>query len=59
MDDNPVVISDHVMKGVTRRNFIKGVIAGGTVASSATYLFRASSLLGQQSPGLGRSPDHS
>ena len=52
MDDNPVVIPDEVAKGVTRRNFIKGVIAGGTVASSATYLFRASSLLGQ-SPGLG------
>jgi aerobic-type carbon monoxide dehydrogenase small subunit (CoxS/CutS family) len=53
MDDNPAVIPDQVMKGVTRRNFIKGVIAGGTVASSATYLFRASSLLGQQPPGLG------
>ena len=53
MDDNPAVIADQVMKGVTRRNFIKGVIAGGTVASSATYLFRASSLLGQQPSGLG------
>jgi len=53
MDDNPAVIPDQVMKGVTRRNFIKGVIAGGTVASSATYLFRASSLLGQQPSGLG------
>ena len=58
MDDNPVVIPDQVMRGVTRRNFIKGVIAGGTVASSATYLFRASSLLGQL-PGPWRSPDHS
>jgi aerobic-type carbon monoxide dehydrogenase small subunit (CoxS/CutS family) len=27
---------------VTRRNFIKGVIAGGAVASSAGYLFRGS-----------------
>jgi aerobic-type carbon monoxide dehydrogenase small subunit (CoxS/CutS family) len=53
MDDNLEVISDPVMKGVSRRNFIKGVIAGGAVASSATYLFRASSLLGQQPPGLG------
>jgi aerobic-type carbon monoxide dehydrogenase small subunit (CoxS/CutS family) len=40
------------MKGVSRRNFIKGVIAGGLAASSATYLFRASSLLGQQPSGL-------
>ena len=53
MDDNLGVIRDPAMKGVSRRNFIKGVIAGGTVASSATYLFRASSLLGQQPPGLG------
>jgi aerobic-type carbon monoxide dehydrogenase small subunit (CoxS/CutS family) len=53
MDDDPAVIPDQVMKGVTRRNFIKGVIAGGTVASSATYLFRASSLLGQQPPVMG------
>ena len=36
---------------VTRRNFIKGVIAGGAVASSAGYLFRGS-LFGQSSvPG--------
>ena len=36
---------------LTRRNFIKGVIAGGAVASSAGYLFRGS-LLGQASaPG--------
>src|SRR5947207_15958782 len=36
---------------VSRRNFIKGVIAGGAVASSAGYLFRGS-LLGQTSaPG--------
>ena len=53
MDDHLEVIRDPAMKGVSRRNFIKGVIAGGAVASSATYLFRASSLLGQQPPGLG------
>ena len=53
MNDNLEVIADRAMKGVSRRNFIKGVIAGGAVASSATYLFRASSLLGQQPPGLG------
>ncbi len=38
---------------LTRRNFIKGVIAGGAVASSTAYLFRSSlPLLGQGSaPG--------
>ena len=38
---------------LTRRNFIKGVIAGGAAASSAAYLFRAGgALLGQSSaPG--------
>ena len=38
---------------LSRRNFIKGVIAGGAVASSAGYLFRAAGpLLGQSSaPG--------
>jgi aerobic-type carbon monoxide dehydrogenase small subunit (CoxS/CutS family) len=53
MDDQLQIIVDQGMKGVSRRNFIKGVIAGGVAASSATYLFRASSLLGQQPPGLG------
>jgi aerobic-type carbon monoxide dehydrogenase small subunit (CoxS/CutS family) len=37
---------------VSRRTFIKGVIAAGAVASSAGYLFRAGALLGQPSaPG--------
>jgi aerobic-type carbon monoxide dehydrogenase small subunit (CoxS/CutS family) len=53
MNDQLQTILDNDMKGVSRRNFIKGVIAGGVAASSATYLFRASSLLGQQPPGLG------
>src|ERR1022692_4729285 len=36
-------------KAVSRRDFIKGVIASGAAVSSAGYLFRASSLLhGQQ-----------
>jgi len=34
---------------VTRRTFIKGVIAAGTVASSAAYLFRTTTLHGQPS----------
>ena len=53
MNDQLQTILDNDMKGVSRRNFIKGVIAGGVAASSATYLFRASSLMGQQPPGLG------
>src|SRR5947208_728939 len=35
-------------QNVTRRNFIKGVIAAGAAVSSATYLFRSTPLLGQQ-----------
>jgi aerobic-type carbon monoxide dehydrogenase small subunit (CoxS/CutS family) len=38
---------DDVAKGISRRNFIKGIICGGAAVSSAGYLFRASSLLGQ------------
>jgi aerobic-type carbon monoxide dehydrogenase small subunit (CoxS/CutS family) len=45
--------SDDILRSASRRNFIKGVIAGGVAASSASYLFRASTLLGQQPPGLG------
>ncbi len=33
--------------GLTRRNFIKGVIAGGAVVSSAAYLFRSNIVSGQ------------
>src|ERR1039458_5893554 len=40
---------EDVPKAVSRRNFIKGVITSGVAVSSASYLFRASSLLqGQQ-----------
>src|SRR5580658_3139588 len=34
-------------KSLSRRTFIKGVIASGAAVSSASYLFRASTLLGQ------------
>ena len=41
-------------KGVSRRTFIKGVIAGGAAVASANYLFRASTFLGQTpAAGLG------
>ena len=39
-----------VSKEVSRRNFIKGVIASGAAVSSANYLFRAATLFGQ-TPG--------
>jgi aerobic-type carbon monoxide dehydrogenase small subunit (CoxS/CutS family) len=43
--------TEETSKGVSRRNVIKGVIAAGAV-SSAGYLFRANSVLGQGSaPG--------
>ncbi len=34
-------------KGFSRRNFIKGVIAGGAAISSAAYLFRTGNVSGQ------------
>ncbi len=44
-------IIDDTPKSVSRRNFIKGVIAGGAAVSSASYLFRASTLIHSQGPG--------
>src|SRR6202045_3482757 len=41
-------------KAVSRRKFIQGVIAGGAGVSSATYLFRASSLASAAGAGGGR-----
>ena len=53
MDDKLELKEDQATRGVSRRNFIKGVIAGGVATSSAAYLFRSSSVFGQQPPGLG------
>jgi len=53
MEDKLQDVVDQAMKRISRRNFIKGVIAGGVATSSATYLFRAPTLFGQQLPGLG------
>lgn len=49
MADNieTIQVMEEAARRLTRRNFIKGVIGGGVAASSASYLFRASSLLGQ------------
>jgi aerobic-type carbon monoxide dehydrogenase small subunit (CoxS/CutS family) len=41
--------------GASRRNFIKGVIAAGAAVSSASYLFRTTSLSGQ-APGSPGNP---
>jgi aerobic-type carbon monoxide dehydrogenase small subunit (CoxS/CutS family) len=41
------------LKAVSRRDFIKGVIASGAAVSSVGYLFRASSLLHGQQLGAG------
>jgi aerobic-type carbon monoxide dehydrogenase small subunit (CoxS/CutS family) len=38
---------------VSRRNFIKGVIAAGAAVSSAAYVFRGNPLLGQQPSAPG------
>ena len=45
MPDTPELKTvDDRPKSVSRRRFIKGVIAGGAAVSSATYLFRSSTL---------------
>ncbi len=38
---------------LSRRDLIKGVIAGGVTVCSVSYLFRASTLLGQSAGGTG------
>src|SRR6195952_6100522 len=49
MDDNKMA---ETSESVSRRGFIKGVIAAGAVASSSAYLFRTTPLHGQPSaPG--------
>ena len=44
---------DDTSHDVSRRNFIKGVIAAGAAVSSAAYVFRGSPLLGQQASAPG------
>jgi aerobic-type carbon monoxide dehydrogenase small subunit (CoxS/CutS family) len=48
-DSTDLRIIEGTPKAVSRRRFIKGVIAGGAAVSSANYLFRASALQGQTS----------
>jgi aerobic-type carbon monoxide dehydrogenase small subunit (CoxS/CutS family) len=44
---------DYPPNTITRRELIKGVIVGGVAVSSASYLFRAPTLLGQSGRGTG------
>jgi aerobic-type carbon monoxide dehydrogenase small subunit (CoxS/CutS family) len=48
-----VKMTDDTSHDVSRRNFIKGVIAAGAAVSSAAYVFRGSPLLGQQTSAPG------
>ncbi|MGE3176555.1 MAG: (2Fe-2S)-binding protein [Vicinamibacterales bacterium] len=50
-DQNTRATSDGEQSSVSRRNFIKGVIAAGATVSSASYLFRTATLSGQQAGG--------
>jgi aerobic-type carbon monoxide dehydrogenase small subunit (CoxS/CutS family) len=57
MDDINKKMTEETPGNVTRRNFIKGVIAAGAAVSSASYLFRTTALSGQSSaPGSPGSP---
>jgi aerobic-type carbon monoxide dehydrogenase small subunit (CoxS/CutS family) len=47
------IAQDIRVDDVSRRNFIKGVIAAGAAVSSAAYVFRGSPLLGQQASAPG------
>ncbi|MBZ5651796.1 MAG: (2Fe-2S)-binding protein [Acidobacteriia bacterium] len=44
---------DETAKGISRRNFIKGVISSGVAVSSANYLFRASTVFGDTAGSVG------
>ena len=47
MDDKKM--PEEISQSVSRRSFIKGVIAAGAVASSSAYLFRSATVHGQPS----------
>ncbi len=51
MDDKKM--ADEVVESTSRRNFIKGVIAAGAVASGSAYLFRTATLSGQPASSAG------
>jgi aerobic-type carbon monoxide dehydrogenase small subunit (CoxS/CutS family) len=45
------MMSEEVLQSASRRNFIKGVVAAGAVASSSAYLFRGATVHGQPAAG--------
>jgi len=49
MEDNKM--SEGTSNSVSRRNFIKGVIAAGAVTSTSAYLFRTTTVHGQPAAG--------
>ena len=52
VDNSSVTTNEEVDRAVSRRSFIKGVIAAGAAVSSAAYLFRdVGSVFGQSAPG--------
>ncbi|MEP7310800.1 MAG: (2Fe-2S)-binding protein [Acidobacteriota bacterium] len=51
MEDKDV--TEDIPKNVSRRNFIKGVVASGAVVSTTGYLWRSSALHGQQASAPG------
>lgn len=53
MDDQVEKMTEETAKGISRRNFIKGVISSGVAVSSANYLFRASTVFGQAADSVG------
>ena len=53
MDDRTDKMMEETAKGISRRNFIKGVISSGVAVSSANYLFRASTVFGQAADSVG------
>jgi carbon-monoxide dehydrogenase small subunit/xanthine dehydrogenase YagT iron-sulfur-binding subunit len=53
MDDPLDKMMDDTAKGISRRNFLKAVIGSGVAVSSANYLFRASTVFGQATDGVG------
>ena len=48
MSEGDITMTEDSQNAVSRRNFIKGVIAAGAAVSSASYLFRTATVSGQQ-----------
>src|SRR5262249_43646572 len=53
MDEKNTLELEEVPQSASRRNFIKGVIAAGAVASGSAYLFRTATVSGQRASAAG------